>query len=51
MNNHLCLAPLVALFAGIVILAVPRLRDHIVAIHLMVVGATGILAAGSFNFL
>jgi hypothetical protein len=35
--------PIVALIAGILILAVPRLLNYIVAIYLVIVGLTGIL--------
>lgn len=36
------LQPLVALIAGILILAVPRLLNYIVAVYLIVVGITGL---------
>jgi len=35
--------PLVALIAGILILAIPRLLNYIVAIYLIVVGILGLL--------
>ncbi|HLI22687.1 MAG TPA: DUF3096 domain-containing protein [Stellaceae bacterium] len=36
------ITPLIALIGGILILIVPRLLNYIVAIYLIVVGATGI---------
>lgn len=36
--------PLVALIAGILILIMPRLLNYIVAIYLIIVGLTGLLA-------
>lgn len=42
MNITLSLAPLVSLVAGILILAVPRLLNFIVAIYLIVIGMIGI---------
>jgi hypothetical protein len=41
--NMIVLQPLVALIAGILILAMPRLLNLIVAIYLIVVGITGLL--------
>jgi hypothetical protein len=43
MTLHLQLDYLLALIAGIVILAVPRLLNFIVAIYLIAVGLIGIL--------
>jgi hypothetical protein len=37
------LQPLVALFAGILILIMPRLLNFIVAIYLIIIGITGLL--------
>lgn len=42
MNITLSLAPLVSLLAGILILAVPRLLNFIVAVYLIVIGLIGI---------
>jgi hypothetical protein len=42
MNIHLTLAPLISLVAGILILAVPRLLNYIVAIYLIVIGLVGL---------
>jgi hypothetical protein len=36
------LAPIVALIAGILILAVPRLLNYIVALYLIVIGIIGL---------
>lgn len=38
----LVLQPLVALVAGILILAIPRLLNYIVALYLIIVGVTGL---------
>jgi hypothetical protein len=38
----LVLQPLVALIAGVLILAVPRLLNYIVALYLIIVGVTGL---------
>lgn len=49
MNMTLSIAPLVALVAGILILAVPRLLNYIVAIYLIVIGLLGLFGAGSLH--
>lgn len=49
MTINLGLAPLISLIAGILILAVPRLLNYIVAIYLIVIGLIGIFGAGNFN--
>ena len=49
MNIQLALAPLVSLIAGILILAVPRLLNYIVAVYLIVIGLIGLFGAGSFR--
>lgn len=43
MTIHLELVPIVSIIAGILILAVPRLLNYIVAIYLIVVGAAGLI--------
>jgi len=40
---HIMLAPLLSLIAGILILAMPRLLNYIVAIYLIVVGVLGLM--------
>lgn len=40
----IAIQPLVALGAGILILLIPRLLSYIVAIYLIVIGVTGLLA-------
>lgn len=50
MNINLALAPLISLIAGILILAVPRLLNFIVAIYLIVIGLIGIFGVGRFHF-
>ncbi len=42
MNFHFAVEPIVALIAGILILAVPRLLNYIVAIYLIVIGVVGV---------
>ena len=49
MNFHLAIAPIVALIAGILILAMPQLLNLIVAIYLIVVGVTGLFNRGIFS--
>jgi len=49
MNMTLSLAPLVSLIAGILILAVPRLLNYIVAIYLIIIGLLGLFGAGNFQ--
>ena len=46
MNTHVALAPLVSLFAGILILVVPRLLNYIVAVYLIAIGLIGIFGIG-----
>lgn len=48
MNLHLSLAPIMALIAGILILAQPKLLNYIVAIYLIVIGLLGIFG-GTLN--
>jgi Protein of unknown function (DUF3096) len=50
MNMTLSLTPLISLIAGILILAVPRLLNYIVAIYLIVVGLIGLFGGGDFHF-
>jgi hypothetical protein len=49
MNLSLNLAPIVALIAGILILAVPRMLNYIVAIYLIVIGILGLMGSGGFH--
>ncbi|MDQ8022322.1 MAG: DUF3096 domain-containing protein [Moraxellaceae bacterium] len=42
MNVHVAIGPLVALVAGILILAVPRLLNYIVALYLIIIGLLGL---------
>lgn len=49
MNLTLSIAPLISLIAGILILAVPRLLNYIVAIYLIIIGLLGLFGAGNFN--
>lgn len=50
MHITLGLAPLVSLIAGILIFAVPRLLNYIVASYLIVIGLIGLFGAGNFRF-
>jgi len=50
MNLHLGLTPLVSLIAGILILAMPRLLNYIVALYLIVIGLIGLFGAGNYHF-
>jgi hypothetical protein len=50
MNITLILTPLISIIAGILILAIPRLLNFIVAIYLIVVGLIGLFGAGNFHF-
>ncbi len=50
MNITLSLAPLISLIAGILILAIPRLLNYIVAIYLIVIGLIGLFGGGQFHF-
>jgi len=49
MNMTLTIGPLVALIAGILILAVPRLLNYIVALYLIIIGLLGLFGAGNFH--
>ena len=45
----LSLTPLLSLIAGILILAIPRLLNYIVAIYLIIVGLVGLFGGGQFR--
>lgn len=47
MNISLGFGPLASLIAGILILAVPRLLNYIVALYLIIIGLIGIFGMGS----
>ena len=49
MNIHLGLTPILSLLAGILILAMPRLLNYIVAIYLIVIGLVGLFGAGGMR--
>ncbi|KAF1049071.1 MAG: hypothetical protein GAK35_00049 [Herbaspirillum frisingense] len=42
MDIHLSFGPLAALIAGILILAMPKLLNYIVALYLIVIGLVGL---------
>jgi hypothetical protein len=49
MNLHLTLGPLAALIAGILILAMPRLLNYIVAVYLILTGLLGLFGSGNLH--
>ena len=49
MNFTLSIGPLITLIAGILILAVPRLLNYIVAIYLIIIGLLGLFGAGGLQ--
>ena len=49
MNLTLSIGPLISLIAGILILAVPRLLNYIVAIYLIIIGLLGLFGAGNLH--
>jgi len=49
MNLHLSIGPLVSLVAGILILAMPRLLNDIVAVYLILIGLIGIFGTGGLQ--
>ena len=49
MNLHLALTPVISLVAGILILAMPRLLNYIVAIYLIVIGLVGLFGGGALR--
>ena len=49
MNIQFGLTPLISLLAGILILAMPRLLNFIVAIYLIVIGLVGLFGLGSMH--
>jgi len=50
MNINLSIAPVIALIAGILILAVPRLLNYIVAVYLIATGLLGLFGSGNLHF-
>lgn len=49
MQLTLSLGPLVSLIAGILILAMPRLLNYIVALYLIIMGLLGLFGAGGMR--
>jgi len=43
MGLHLTLQPILAIIAGILILAVPRVLNYVVAVYLILIGVLGLL--------
>jgi threonine/homoserine efflux transporter RhtA len=43
MNLHLSLTPMISLLAGVLILAMPKLLNYIVAIYLIAIGVIGLV--------
>jgi hypothetical protein len=50
MNINLSVGPLISLIAGILILAIPRLLNYIVAIYLIAIGLLGLFGSGNMHF-
>lgn len=49
MNLNLTIGPLMSLIAGILILAMPRLLNFIVAIYLILIGIVGLAGSGGLH--
>lgn len=49
MHLNLSLTPLVSLFAGIIILIVPRILNFVVAAYLIIIGLIGLFGTGSLH--
>jgi hypothetical protein len=49
MQIHLALTPVVSLIAGVLILAMPRLLNFIVALYLIIIGLIGIFGTGGLH--
>jgi hypothetical protein len=49
LNIHVGLAPIISLLAGILILAMPRLLNYIVAVYLIVIGLIGLFGGGAMR--
>ncbi len=49
MNITLGIGPLVSLLAGILILAMPRLLNYIVAVYLILIGLLGLFGASGMH--
>lgn len=49
MNITLSIGPLMSLIAGILILAMPRLLNYIVAIYLILIGLLALLGGSGFH--
>ncbi|GAB7563955.1 hypothetical protein LG202_19940 [Methylobacillus methanolivorans] len=47
MDIHVSLTPLISLIAGILILAIPRLLNYIVALYLIIIGLIGLFGPPS----
>ncbi|HEV3105907.1 MAG TPA: DUF3096 domain-containing protein [Trinickia sp.] len=47
MNIFVSIGPIAALIAGILILAVPRLLNYIVALYLILIGIIGLVGPGA----
>jgi hypothetical protein len=43
MNIHLTVGPVVSLIAGILILAMPKLLNYIIALYLIIIGILGLV--------
>lgn len=43
MTMHLALEPILAIVAGILILAIPRLLNYVIALYLIIIGVLALL--------
>ena len=49
MNINVTLGPVVSLIAGVLILAIPRLLNYIIALYLIVIGLVGLFGTGNLH--
>jgi len=49
LNIHVGLAPIISLFTGVLILAMPKLLNYIVAVYLIVIGLIGLFGSGAMR--
>ncbi|HWZ49630.1 MAG TPA: DUF3096 domain-containing protein [Herbaspirillum sp.] len=49
MSINLMFGPVVSLIAGVLILAIPRLLNYIIALYLIVIGLVGLFGAGHLH--
>ena len=49
MSINLMFGPVVSLIAGVLILAIPRLLNYIIALYLIVIGLVGLFGTGHLH--